>query len=466
MNYTLLPGVAALARGPWAVLALLLSLLLAACGSPASDVSPTTAPPTGVELVAAVPTLSSLEATATARASITPDPTVTPAPSATPTAAPTQTPTVEPSPTAGPSPTPTLSAPAPIGVIEQAPYAESACSDKYPCNDDVEGWLDRMRVPEGFMVEYFGRIEGQPTSLAFGPDDLLYIATMDGTIYTMDDEGQSDVYLTGLMTPTGLAFEPGTDRLFVSNRVLEFNVGGESQVSVVENGQISTLISGLPCCYTSFHAANGIAFGPDGYGYVSVGARADHGEILEGPNIGEQDERDEIEASVLRFNPADGSELAPYARGFRNAYDIAFDSQGRLFLTDNMPDFGPPEEFNLVQPGGEHGYPWYDCEVCFAAPPDVDIVPPKYEFPAHTSPTGITTYQAQQFPGYFDSIFTVLWSAFPGAQKVVYFAPGGEDATDWATGFAAPIDLTVGPDGSLYVADWATGIIFRISYTG
>ncbi|MCA9935209.1 MAG: hypothetical protein KC415_14845 [Anaerolineales bacterium] len=34
----------------------------------------------------------------------------------------------------------------------------------------------------------------------------------------------------------------------------------------------------------------------------------------------------------------------------------------------------------------------------------------------------------------------------------------------FATGFASPIDVTVGPDGSLYVADYSTGIIFRISY--
>ncbi len=441
------------------VIALLTTVILTSCSGATSPTPASTA----VAEVNASPTISILEGTATARAAITPEPTTAP-----PTDVPEPTSTATPvlSPTAGPTPTPTLSAPAAIGVIEQAPYAESECSDKYPCNEDVEGWLARMRVPDGYTVDYYGRIEGQPTSLTFGSDGLMYVSTMDGTIYTMDEQGQTEVFWSGLLVPTGMAFQPGTDKLFVSNRVLDQNVDGESQVSVIEDGQITTLIGGLPCCYTSFHAANGIAFGPDGYGYVSVGARADHGEILGGPNNGQQDERDDVEASILRFNPADGTELAPYARGFRNAYDIAFDSQGRLYATDNMPDFGPPEEFNLVVPGAEHGYPWYDCDGCFAAPADVEIVPPIYEFPAHTSPTGVTTYQAQQFPGYFDSIFAVLWSAFEGAQKVVYFAPGGEDATDWATGFAAPIDLTVGPDGSLFVADWATGIVFRISYTG
>jgi glucose/arabinose dehydrogenase len=39
-------------------------------------------------------------------------------------------------------------------------------------------------------------------------------------------------------------------------------------------------------------------------------------------------------------------------------------------------------------------------------------------------------------------------------------------ATDFATGLAAPVDVTVAPDGSLVVADWATGHLFRIRYTG
>ena len=42
------------------------------------------------------------------------------------------------------------------------------------------------------------------------------------------------------------------------------------------------------------------------------------------------------------------------------------------------------------------------------------------------------------------------------------FSPGGEEMSDFATGFAQPIDVTVGPDGNLFVADYATGIIFKI----
>jgi len=96
----------------------------------------------------------------------------------------------------------------------------------------------------------------------------------------------------------------------------------------------------------------------------------------------------------------------------------------------------------------------------------VEVLPPNVTFPPSSSPTGIIAYLDDQFPGYYNSLFLTLWSAFPAAQKVVHVGPGGTAPHNFATGLASPIDVTVGPDGSLFVADWATGIIFKISYTG
>jgi glucose/arabinose dehydrogenase len=356
---------------------------------------------------------------------------------------------------------------APAVDIVQPSYAESACSDRFPCNDNVAAWESRIQLPPGFSAGYFAHLADlQPTSITFGPDGLLYVAVQSGAIYTVDEGGESAVYVDGFDTPTGIAFQPGTSRLYVSNRLVNENSGGESQISVVQNGVISQVFGNIPCCYTFLHAANGIAFGPDGFGYVSVGARADHGEILPGnPNAGQQDELHPWEASVLRFSP-DGSVIENYARGLRNSYDIAWDASGQLFATDNAPDFGPPDELHAVMPGGEHGYPYYDCGQCFSPPEGVEVIPPIYEFPPHAAVTGITTYLDDDFRGYYNNVFVVLWSAFADAQRVLRFEPGGLNGSTFATGFAAPIDLTIGPDGAMYVADWATGIIFRIEYTG
>jgi glucose/arabinose dehydrogenase len=253
--------------------------------------------------------------------------------------------------------------------------------------------------------------------------------------------------------------------------VTDANVNGEGQISVIEDGQATTLFDGLPCCYVGMHGPNGIAFGPDGYGYVGVGGRADHGEILLEENQGQQDERQPLEASILRFAP-DGSLVETYARGFRNPYDIAWDAQGQLYATDNGRDGNreagdnPPDELHQVIPGGEHGYPWFDCPVCFSAPAGVEVIPPLFELPVHGAATGLTAYLYDQFPGYYDDLFLVLWSAFEGAQSVLRVDAGREAISTFATGFAQPIDITTGPDGNLYVADYATGIIFRIRYLG
>ena len=391
------------------------------------------------------------------------------------TASPTATrpATAGPYPTATAAPlTPTPDAPPAAHVsVEPAPYAESECSDKYPCNDDVAGWEARMRVPPGFEIDYFARVDDLPTSLTFGPDGDLFVAARSGTIYRVDDEGQVATYFSGLMVPTGIAFQPGTNKLFVSSRVSDANVNGEGQVSIIEDGVATTLFDGLPCCYVGMHGPNGIAFGPDGYGYVGVGGRSDHGEILVEPNQGEQDERHPLEASIQRFAP-DGSLVETYARGFRNPYDIAWDASGELYATDNGRDGNrdagdnPPDELQRVTPGGEHGYPWYECPVCFNAPDGIEVIPPLFELLPHSAVAGLTSYQHEQFPGYYNDLFLVQWSAFEGAQNVLRVGADRSEISEFATGFAQPIDVTVGPDGNLYVTDYATGIIFRIRHTG
>ncbi len=375
-------------------------------------------------------------------------------------------------PTATPSPvTPTPDAPpAPHVDVEQAAYAESECSDKYPCNDDVAGWDARMRVPAGFAIDYFARVDDLPTSLTFGPDGDLYVAARSGIIYGIDEEGEISSFNSGLLVPTGIAFQPGTDRMYVSSRVTDANVDGEGQVSVIEDGRVTTLFGGLPCCYVGMHGPNGIAFGPDGYGYVGVGGRSDHGEILTADGQGELDERHPLEASILRFAP-DGGLVENYARGFRNPYDIAWDATGELYATDNGRDGdrdldNPPDELHQVIPGGEHGYPWYDCPNCFSAPEGVEIIPPLFDLLPHSAAAGITAYHHEAFPGYYDDLFLILWSSFEGAQNVLRVDAERSEISQFATGFAQPIDLTVGPDGALYVADYATGIVFRIQYTG
>lgn len=429
-------------------------MILAACGEePAEEIQLT-----ATEIVV-IPTDSPDTPTPRGDQKQSDPPTITPVPTETTIAA-TSTPVQI-------TPTPTVPAAQHMDV-DLAPYAVSECSDKYPCNDDLKGWEERLRVAPGFEISYFARIDDYPTSITIGPDGRLYVASWSGKIYAIDESANIEEYFDGFKVPTGIAFGPDGKSLYVSNRVTDTNVNGEGQISVIEDGEATTLIDGLPCCYIGMHGPNGIAFGPDGFGYVGVGGRADHGERLAEPGLGEQDELHPYEAAILRFSP-DGKDVEVFAYGFRNPYDIVWDSQGNLYATDNGrdPDLetleSPPDEVHLVVPNGEHGYPYYDCSTCFGVPDGMEIIAPILDLIPHAAVTGVTAYQSDLHPEFVDDLFIALWSAFEGAQKVVRFSPDTGESSDFASGFAQPIDITVTADGKLFVADYATGIIFEIS---
>jgi len=442
-------------------------LIIAACSAatPGGESTATSEP-------AATPR-PALTSTATQAASETP--TATPQPTASPTEKPADTPTVKPTiqpadtaasqPVARPANPP--AAPPAIGDSTPKPPPESGSCGYYPCNDDIPGWVDRIQAPPGFKVSHVARAPNGEhiTSITHGPDGRLFASTMEGSVYVFDAAGSPALYTSGFYLPIGLAFRPGASDLYIASRTFPPDaVPNEGKVTIVRaDGSKQDIVTGLPCCYTAVeHQPNSIAFGPDGKVYLSIGARADHGEEPGQPDVPAT--LTPYEAGILRFNP-DGSGLERYAVGLRNPYDLAFDANGRLFATDNGPDHGPPERLHAIVQGGHYGYPYYDCDNCQKAPPDVVITPPIAQFVPHGAITGITVYTANAFPSnYYNDLFVVLWSAFPGAQKVVRVSTFPTAVGDFALGFASPIDVTQSPDGALLVADWATGHIFKIAY--
>lgn len=319
-------------------------------------------------------------------------------------------------------------------------------------------------IPDGFTARLFaGMPRPHITAMFFISPTKLYVADLEGAIYTAEDTsgaGTIDkiaLFAEGLTKPTGLALHQG--KLYIAR---------EGGVSVAEDTDddgradaVRAIIDDLPAVYTN-HQTNAVAFGPDGRMYLTQGATTDHGP-----------ETDWRAGTVLVADP-DGSNLQVFARGLRNAYDLVISPNGEFFVTDNGPDLlderlteTPPDEVNHVIQGENYGYPEY-----FGfPPPGSGTRPPIAVLPQHAAATGIAYVRGDLFPAaYQGDLFAGVWFK-PGWDDVQVYHIDLEPAGDTYVGEARPFirglqhitDVDIGPDGALYVADFGTGYIWRIA---
>ena len=324
---------------------------------------------------------------------------------------------------------------------------------------------DQARMPApppGLAVAVYADGLDAPTSLAWSPDGVLYVAEYARGTGRITAVIWSNVRMTvasDIPTPLGIAYHGGW--LYVGRR------GGVTRLRDVNGDRVAdqaeAIIDGLPA---SRHQTDGIAFGPDGRLYIGQGSRSDRAEI---GGI------DPLEASIL-VAEADGSNLRVYASGLRNPYDLAFHPDtGELFATDNgrdVPSSGVSDELNEIVDRGDYGWP--DCWDRGEGTNCEGTLAPIVLFEDHASADGMMFYSGSMFPQWRGNLFVALYGANSGDPAIgkqivrVELSRGADggwtgEVRPWASSFVNPLDVAEGPDGAIYVADFGAGKVYRFA---
>ncbi len=224
------------------------------------------------------------------------------------------------------------------------------------------------------------------------------------------------------------------------------------------------------------HDLHGLAFGPDGRIYWSIGDRGYHLETADGRVLA-----DPRSGAVFRCE-RDGSNLEVFATGLRNPQEIAFNDVGDLFTGDNTSDSGDRARIVFVAEAGETGWtmdyqsldgdnlrgPWEQERIWEVVTEENASFRPDWTLPpiAHVGagPSGLAHYPGLGLPDeYADHFFMCDFTGSRPNSKVWTFRPIPEGAgyrlenpRIFAKGMLNT-DVAFDWNGRLLVSEWGGG---------
>ncbi|MGW2364259.1 PQQ-dependent sugar dehydrogenase [Streptomyces sp. NPDC001667] len=157
----------------------------------------------------------------------------------------------------------------------------------------------------------------------------------------------------------GLALSPGyaTDHLLYAyfttasdNRIAQLRYD-EAKPDGLRLGAPNTIFQGIP--KGQIHNGGRIAFGPDGMLYAGTGEGGERGRAQDPKSYGGKILRMTPDGRPAPGNPRPDSVI--YSSGHRNVQGLAWDADRRLWASEFGQDTW--DELNLVEPGGNYGWP-------------------------------------------------------------------------------------------------------------
>ena len=315
--------------------------------------------------------------------------------------------------------------------------------------------------------------------MAFAPDGRLFVNEQGGDLRVIKNGTLlEEPFLTVSVNSfterglNGIAFDPEfenngyiyvyytTSADPIHNRLSRFTA--DTSNPDVAAGDSEEILLDLEELNESLHHNGGsLNFGDDGKLYVGVGYNTNNtnpqsletrlGKIL----------RINADGSIPSDNPfvnTTGAKEEIWALGLRNPFTGAM-KPGTNTLYINDVGLATWEEINSIEKGGNYG--WRICEGPCSEP---DLIDPiyAYEHPGEIRRViaGGAFYDGTQFPeelrdGYFFGDFL--------GNYIKVLTPDNE-AIDFLTNTTTPVDIDVGPDGSLYYLSFLEGAVHIVTY--
>jgi hypothetical protein len=222
---------------------------------------------------------------------------------------------------------------------------------------------------------------------------------------------------------------------------------------------------------------------PDG-GKIYVGV----GSLSNIADFGMKEE--EGRAAIHEFDVASGTTRI-FASGLRNAVGMTWEpSTGALWTVvnerDGLGDETPPDYLTSVKDGGFYGWPYcyWGQTVDDRVPQDPAMVAkaitPDYALGGHTASLGLCWLPAGTLPGFPDGMAIGQHGSWNRSKlsgyKLVFIPfengrPSGSPrdilsgflAADEKVSYGRPVGVTIGPDGSVLMADDVGNVIWRVT---
>lgn len=234
------------------------------------------------------------------------------------------------------------------------------------------------------------------------------------------------------------------------------------------------------------HSAHSFVFGPDGRLYWNFGnsgrqvCDANGNIVVDQAGNEVRDNGKPYRGGMVFRCDLDGKNLETLGHNFRNNYEVAVDSFGTVWQSDNDDDGNESVRLNYVMEFGNFGYrdeidgsSWREWRLGQSGEiperhwhqNDPGVVP-NFIISGAGSPCGITVYEGDLLPEIFRN---QVIHCDAGPRKVRAFTATRDGAgykgemIDLINGEAdpwfRPVDAAVAPDGSVFVTDWYDPVV-------